>query len=98
MLLVVLGHTITGCTIGSHQTFLFNVIWLLIDFLRDINGKTIRKWWIILLVDLLIIAGISFMYFAYKGQWIKPNSINTLAHIENSISNSENTQVPKKSK
>lgn len=26
MLLVVLGHTITGCTIGSHQTFLFNVI------------------------------------------------------------------------
>lgn len=29
MLLVVLGHTITGCTIGSHQTFLFNVIWSL---------------------------------------------------------------------
>ena len=26
MLLVVLGHTITGCTIGSQKTFLFNVI------------------------------------------------------------------------
>ena len=49
---------------------LFNVIWLLIDFLRDINGKTIRKWWIILLLNFLIIAGIAFMYFAYKGQWI----------------------------
>ena len=47
---------------------LFNVIWLLIDFLRDINGKTIRKWWIILLLNFLIIAGIAFMYFAYKGQ------------------------------
>lgn len=77
---------------------LFNVIWLLIDFLRDINGKAIRKWWIILLLDFLIIAGISFMYFAYKGQWIKPNSINTLTHIENSISNSENTQVQEKGK
>lgn len=29
MLLVVLGHTITGCTIGSHQTFLSNLIWSL---------------------------------------------------------------------
>jgi hypothetical protein len=38
------------------------------------------------------------MYFAYKGQWIKPNSINTLTHIENSISNSENTQVQEKGK
>lgn len=75
---------------------LFNVIWLLIDFLRDINGKTIRKWWIILLLDFLIIAGISFMYFAYKGQWIKPNSINTPTHIENSVSNFENTQIQEK--
>lgn len=72
---------------------LFNVIWLLIDFLRDINGKTIRKWWIILLLDFVIITGIIFMYFAYKGQWIKPDSINTSTHIENPISNSENTQV-----
>ena len=40
---------------------LFNVIWLLIDFLRDINRKTIRKWWIILLLNFLIIAGIAFM-------------------------------------
>lgn len=33
------------------------------------------------------------MYFAYKGQWIKPDPINTPTHIENSISDSENTQV-----
>lgn len=49
---------------------LFNVMWLLIDFLRDINGKSIRKWWIILLLDIIIIGGIVFMFFAYKGQWI----------------------------
>lgn len=29
MLLVVLGHTITGCTVGSQDSFLFNVIWSL---------------------------------------------------------------------
>lgn len=29
MLLVVLGHTMTGCTTGSTNTFLFNIIWSL---------------------------------------------------------------------
>lgn len=29
MLLVVLGHTMTGCTTGSQNSFLFNVIWSL---------------------------------------------------------------------
>lgn len=29
MLLVVLGHTMTGCTTGSEDSFLFNVIWSL---------------------------------------------------------------------
>lgn len=75
---------------------LFNIIWLLIDFLRDINGKTIRKWWVILLLDFLIIVGIIFTYFAYKGQWIKPDLTTTPASIENSISDSENTQIQEK--
>lgn len=29
MLLVVLGHTMTGCTVNSQQSFLFNIIWSL---------------------------------------------------------------------
>lgn len=29
MLLVVLGHTITGCSVGSQDSFLYNVIWSL---------------------------------------------------------------------
>ena len=29
MLLVVLGHTMTGCTVNSQDSFLFNVIWTL---------------------------------------------------------------------
>lgn len=29
MLLVVLGHTMTGCTVDSQQSFLFNIIWSL---------------------------------------------------------------------
>ncbi len=29
MLLVVLGHTITGCTVDSQKTFLFNIVWSL---------------------------------------------------------------------
>lgn len=66
---------------------LFNVMWLLIDFLRDINGKSIRKWWIILFLDIIIIVGILFMFFAYKGQWIKPDSSNVTTNIKNTIFN-----------
>lgn len=29
MLLVVLGHTMTGCTVGSQKGFLFNIVWSL---------------------------------------------------------------------
>lgn len=29
MLMVVFGHTLTGCTANSEETFLFNVIWAL---------------------------------------------------------------------
>ena len=29
MLLVVLGHTMTGCTANSQSSFLFNIIWSL---------------------------------------------------------------------
>lgn len=61
---------------------LFNLMWLLIDFLRDINGKTIRKWWIILLLDGAIILGIVFMYCAYRGQWIQPKTDKEPTKIE----------------
>ena len=29
MLLVVLGHSMTGCTVDSQRSFLFNIIWSL---------------------------------------------------------------------
>ncbi len=32
----------------------FNLIWVLIDFIRDVNGKVIRKKWIWMLVNLIV--------------------------------------------
>lgn len=29
MLLVVLGHTMTGCTVDSQKSFVFNIVWSL---------------------------------------------------------------------
>lgn len=29
MLLVVLGHTMTGCTVDSQKNFLYNIVWSL---------------------------------------------------------------------
>ena len=44
----------------------FNLIWLLIDFIRDINGKGIRKKWLWFLVNLILIGGILGTYLSYK--------------------------------
>lgn len=48
----------------------FNLMWLLIDFLRDINGKSVRKWWIVLLANILLIGGLIFTFAAYHKHWI----------------------------
>ncbi len=55
----------------------YNIVWLLIDFLRDINGKTIRKWWIVLLVNGLIILGFLLSILAYKNRWFDRDSVSS---------------------
>lgn len=50
----------------------FNLIWILIDFIRDINGKVIRKKRIWMLVNLILIVGIVGVCFSYKYKWFLP--------------------------
>lgn len=44
----------------------FNLIWVLLDFIRDINGKTIRKKWIFIVVNLVMISGMVCTCLAYR--------------------------------
>ena len=53
---------------------LFNLIWLLIDFLRDINGKSVRKWWLAIVVNTILVLGIFFSLLIYKKQWLEKQS------------------------
>ena len=50
----------------------FNLIWVLIDFIRDVNGKVIRKKWIWILVNLILIGGIIGVCFSYRYGWFLP--------------------------
>lgn len=50
----------------------FNLIWLLIDFIRDINGKAIRKKWLLIFVNLMLIGGIVGVCFSFKFGWFLP--------------------------
>ena len=45
MLLVVLGHTMTGCTVDSQKSFIFNIIWSLQMplFMRKQKHLTMRS-------------------------------------------------------
>ena len=66
---------------------LSNLIWLLIDFLRDINGKSIRKWWLIAVTDVFLLLGLLLTFLSYKNHWLDVSpraSISTEAeqHIE----------------
>lgn len=66
---------------------LSNLIWLLIDFLRYINGKSIRKWWLIAVTDVVLLLGLLLTFLSYKNHWLDVSpraSISTEAeqHIE----------------
>lgn len=54
---------------------LFNLMWLLIDFLRDINGKSIRKWWISILANGLIICCLIFTFILYRDHLLDTNAV-----------------------
>lgn len=49
-----------------------NLIWILIDFIRDINGKAIRKKWIWMIINMILIGGIMGVCFAYQYGWFLP--------------------------
>lgn len=70
---------------------LFNLIWLLIDFLRDINGKSIRKWWLVLLANGLLLAGLIFIFVAYNRHWFDTGDVNTPLQTYEEISDSLET-------
>ena len=50
----------------------FNLIWILIDFIRDINGKVIRKKWIWMFVNFLFAGGMMGVCLAYQFGWFLP--------------------------
>lgn len=65
---------------------LFNVIWMLIKFLCDINGKvTYRKRYVII-VDVALIAGILLSIVAYKFQWLERQTVESDNNTQVNIS------------
>lgn len=65
---------------------LFNVIWMLIKFLCDINGKvTYRKRYVII-VDVALIACILLSIVAYKFQWLERQTVDLDSNTQVNIS------------
>lgn len=50
----------------------FNIVWALLDFIRDINSKPVHRKWLFIVVNTIFIGGIVFTCFAYKFQWFVP--------------------------
>lgn len=65
---------------------MFNLIWLLLDFLREINGKDDRKWWIILLVNGLFIGGLIFTFTLYRGHWLSVDKVSETFQMSKEVS------------
>lgn len=49
---------------------LFNIIWMLIKFLCDINDKKAYSKWYAIAIDFLLLTGIALSIVAYKLQWL----------------------------
>ena len=60
---IIFVSLIIGC-------ILFNLIWLLIDFIRNVNEKTIRKVWMFWFFNILFIGLMVLTGFAYKYDWM----------------------------
>ncbi len=50
----------------------FDLIWLLIDFIRDLNGKALGKKWILVFVNFILIGGILGVCFSFQFGWFLP--------------------------
>ena len=48
---------------------LYNLIWLLLDFIRNINRQTMRKWWMLWLFNCLFLGLMLFTGLSYKFDW-----------------------------
>ena len=73
---------------------LSNLIWILIDFLRDINGKSIRKWWLIVITDIIIVLGLLMTFISYRYHWFDAqNNMCTSTEIEQTIEEDNNTSI-----
>lgn len=60
---------------------LYNLVWLLIDFIRSINGQTIRKWWMSLLFNSIFVVMVVLTAVSYKFDWFsKKEEINKSAY------------------
>lgn len=82
---IIFVSLIIGC-------ILFNLIWLLIDFIRNVNEKTIRKVWMFWFFNILFIGLMVLTGFAYKYDWMSREEninqkINTSEENESNVSN-----------
>lgn len=78
---IIFVSLIIGC-------ILFNLIWLLIDFIRNINEKTDRKVWMFWAFNIMFIVLMVFTGFAYKYNWMdKEEVINQKVQEEQSEEN-----------
>lgn len=65
-----------------------------IDFLRDINGKSIRKWWLIVITDIIIVLGLLMTFISYRCHWFDAqNNMYTSTEIEQTIEEDNNTSI-----
>lgn len=78
---VVFITLIIGC-------ILYNLIWLLIDFIRNVNEKTIRKMWMFWAFNALFVGMLLFTGFAYKYDWFSREEVINQSVVE---SNSQET-------
>lgn len=82
---IIFVSLIIGC-------ILFNLIWLLIDFIRNVNEKTIRKVWMFWFFNILFIGLMVLTGFAYKYDWMSREEkinqkINTSEENESNVTN-----------
>lgn len=73
---------------------LYNLIWLLIDFIRNVNEKTIRKMWMFWAFNALFVGMLLFTGFAYKYDWFSREEVINQSVVESNSQETDKIEIP----
>ena len=72
---------------------LINLIWMLLDFISELNEKSLKRWWAIFIIDALLVIGLGLNFAAYKCHWLDDDKSESIEQSQEEPASTEATTI-----